>query len=183
MKWQRPYYRHELSLPEAPILTERLCLRAIREDDFQAIWQMDSDPEVMKYIRPILVDKAAFMDEMKADFAKGQRFKFFRIIADKSTDKAMGWLILRPTEDGKWVELGYRLLKIHWGKGYAPEGSKALINLGFDKLELDEIMLVLRSENKKSSNVAERLGFIYQGIRKFYDLDLSFYLLKRPQRR
>ena len=181
MKWEKPYSRLTLSLPLEPILTENLSLRQMREDDFEAIWNMDSDPDVMRYIRDPQTDKEAFIAELRQDLKKGERFKFYRMMADKTTDKAIGWLILRPTEDGRWIEIGYRLLKSHWGKGLAPEGSRALIELGFGTLGLSEIMLVLRPENKSSSIVAEKLGFIYQGIRKFYDLDLSFYLLKNKK--
>ena len=179
MKWTKPYSRKMLSLPTEPILTERLLLRTMREDDIPSLWLMDSDPDVMKYIPTPILDKQTYLADMKKDFHEAERFKFFLIIADKKTDEAIGWLLFRPTEDGKWVELGYRLLKKQWGKGYVPEAARAIIRIGFNDLGLTEVMLVLIKENKKSQKVAEKLGFTYQGIRKFYNMDLAFYLLKK----
>ena len=179
MIWQRPYSRENLSLPDEPILSERLSLREVREDDLPSLWLLDSDPEVMKYIRPPSTDKEAFMAEHKKDLEAGERFKFFRLITLKKTDKPIGWLLLRPTEDQKWVEVGYRVLKNHWGKGYAPEACRTIIDLAFSKWGLKEVIAVLMKDNEKSAKTAEKIGLTYQGQRQeFYDMDLAFYLLE-----
>lgn len=178
MKWNMPYSRDRLTLPKQPILSERLALRGMRESDLPILWLMDSDPEVMRYIHEPRSDQKAFYGEMLEDLRAGIRFKFFRIIADINTDEAIGWLLFRPTENEKWVELGYRLPKHHWGKGYVPEASKAIIKTAVNDWGLDKIMAVLIKENIKSAKVAEKLGFEYQGqTREYYDMDLAFYVL------
>ncbi len=59
------------------------------------------------------------------------------------------------------VDLGYRLKKEYWGMGYATEASKAIIDHGFNVLNLDLIIAIALPENKASIRIMEKVGMIY----------------------
>jgi RimJ/RimL family protein N-acetyltransferase len=79
-----------------------------------------------------------------------------RVIA---SSEFIGWFHLRPNPlfDNR-IELGYRLKRSFWGKGFATEGARALIAYGFDQLGLDSIMAQTLQRNLASRRVMEKLG-------------------------
>lgn len=180
MDWSPPYSRERLSLPDEAIYSERLILRKLQVGDIEALWEMDSDPDVMEFMPMIYSDKTAHREEMLKEIGYGDKFKFFRFIALKETNEPVGWFLFRPTENQKWVEVGYRLLKKQWGNGYATEACRTFIQLGFEKWGVKEIMAILSKENKNSARVAEKLGLTYRGqTQDYHDMDLAFYLLEK----
>ena len=56
------------------------------------------------------------------------------------------------------VEIGWRLARAHWGKGYATEGARAALDFGFEKLGLEEILSFTTTTNLRSRRVMERIG-------------------------
>ena len=72
----------------------------------------------------------------------------------------MGWFHFRPTAaaDANEVELGYRLLKSVWGKGYATEGSRALIDKGFTELGVQRVVAFTMVVHVASRRVMEKAG-------------------------
>ena len=60
--------------------------------------------------------------------------------------------------DASDIELGYRLRKASWGKGYATEGSKALILKGFSELGTQRVVAVALAANVASVRVMEKVG-------------------------
>jgi RimJ/RimL family protein N-acetyltransferase len=119
--------------------TERLVLRRFTEGDLDNLVDLDSDPDVMRFING---GRAAAREEIETDilpaFLDYRRFDGFGFWAaiEKSTGEFLGWLHLRPPEGGALdePELGYRLRKSSWGKGYATEASRALIRKAFTEL-------------------------------------------------
>lgn len=179
MNWEPPYSREKLSLPDEPILSERLVLRKLCVGDIDTLWLMDSDPDVMEFMPKIYTDKAAHREEMLKDLNEGEKFKFFRFIDLKENNDPVGWFLFRPTENQKWVEIGYRLLISQWGKGYATEACRAFISLGFEKWGVKDVMAILSAENRNSARVVEKLGLTYRGqTQDYHDMDLAFYLLE-----
>src|SRR5437588_695520 len=109
-------------------------------DDVDNVVALDSDPEVMRYISGGLPTPR---EEIETDFLPAwlsyyERFAGYGFWAahEKSSSEFLGWFHFRPPpgHEPEDVELGYRLRKSAWGKGYATEGSRALIAKGFNEL-------------------------------------------------
>jgi RimJ/RimL family protein N-acetyltransferase len=120
--------------------TERLVLRRFTEADVDNLFDLDSDPEVMRFLtggkptpRDVIGNET--LPRFLRYYERLEGFGFWAAI-EKSTGEFLGWFEFRPQEGGGpgEVELGYRLKKSAWGRGYATEGSRALIRKGFTEL-------------------------------------------------
>ena len=144
--------------------TERLLLRRFTHDDVDNLYNLDGDPEVMRYItggastpREEIerVDLPAFMSY----YDRFDGYGFWAAI-DKSTNQFLGWFHLRPQEGDSvdQPELGYRLRREVWGMGYATEGARALIRKGFTDLGADRVVATAFRNNLASRRVMEKSG-------------------------
>ena len=144
--------------------TERLLLRRFTHDDVDNLYQLDSDPEVMRYVtggattpREVVerVDLPAFMSY----YDRVDGYGFWAAI-DKTTDRFLGWFHLRPQEGDPLdqPELGYRLRREAWGMGYATEGARALIRKGFTDLGAQRVVALAFRDNLASRRVMEKSG-------------------------
>src|SRR5206468_7082526 len=79
---------------------------------------------------------------------------------EKSTGEFLGWFHFRPPEGAgpDEVELGYRLRKSAWGKGFGTEGSRALIRKGFTELGVRRVVASTYQDNIGSRRVMEKAG-------------------------
>jgi RimJ/RimL family protein N-acetyltransferase len=152
--------------------TDRLILRRFTEDDVDLLIELDSDPEVMKYItggRPTPREEIEG-DVLPAFLSYYDRFAGYGFWAavEKSTGTFLGWFHLRPPKGGAAdePELGYRLRRSAWSKGYATEGSLALIRKAFDELGARRVFASTMVVNTASRRVMEKAGLRY--VRTFH---------------
>jgi RimJ/RimL family protein N-acetyltransferase len=144
--------------------TDRLVLRQFTAADLDNLVELDSDPDVMRYItggRP--TPREQVRDEVLPAFlAYYERFAGYGFWAavDKATGQFLGWFHLRPPEGANpdEPELGYRLLRSAWGKGYATEGSRALIRKAFTELGARRVYAETMAVNRGSWRVMEKVG-------------------------
>jgi RimJ/RimL family protein N-acetyltransferase len=149
--------------------TDRLVLRELTPDDADDIVELDSDPAVMLYInggRP--TPRAEIEDEILpfwlAFYDHDHGYGFWAAV-EKSTGEFLGWFHYRPqTTDA--VELGYRLRRSAWGKGYATEGCRALIHKGFTDLGVERVYAETMVVNTASRRVMEKAGLRH--VRTFH---------------
>jgi RimJ/RimL family protein N-acetyltransferase len=152
--------------------TERLLLSRFTESDVANLRDLDGDPEVMRFVnggRPVPRD--VIRDETLPRFLRAyERFEGFGVWAtiERSTGEFVGWFEFYPRKDGspEEVELGYRLRKFAWGKGYATEGSRALIRKGFTELGVQRVVAETMAVNAASRRVMEKSGLTY--VRTFH---------------
>ena len=120
--------------------TQRLVLRRFSMADADNLVNLDADPDVMRFVTGgIPTSREEIQNEfLPAFLAYYQRYEGFGFWAaiEKATGEFLGWFHFRPRADAApgEVELGYRLRKSAWGKGYATEGSRALIRKGFTRV-------------------------------------------------
>ena len=152
--------------------TERLLLRRFTEDDVESLVELDGDPDVMRYItggRPTPRDEIA-NDVLPAYLDYYERYAGYGFWAaiEKSSGRFVGWFHFRPEDASKpdEVELGYRLRKSVWSKGYATEGSRALIEKGFAELGVERVFATTMVVNVASRRVMEKAGLRY--VRTFH---------------
>jgi len=144
--------------------TERLLLRTFTLDDVDNLVELNSDPDVMHYLtggRLIPRDEieSTELPRFIAYYQDGLRYGFWAVI-EKSTGDFLGWLHFRPREGTSpdQPELGYRLRKSAWGKGYATEGSRALIHKGFTEQGVQRVTAETMVVNTRSRRVMEKCG-------------------------
>ena len=144
------------------ILTERLLLRRWRDEDSEPFFQMCQDAEAMRYLLPI-ADRAAsdaFIDRLESHFDTNG----FGMCAVERRDTGefigiVGLQIPRVAITPEpCIEAGWRLCRSAWGQGYAREGASAIMDAGFTRLGVNEIVAVTAVENERSWRVMERLG-------------------------
>lgn len=144
--------------------TPRLALRQFTEDDVDNLFDLNSDPEVMRYLtggRP--TPREEIRDQiMPFHLAIYDRLDRLGTWAAQSTatGEFLGWFHLRPGPgtDITNTELGYRLRRSAWRKGYATEGSRALIRTGFTDLGVERIFGHTMTVNTASRRVMEKCG-------------------------
>ncbi len=144
--------------------TERLVLRPFTAADADNLFELDSDPAVMRFINgghPTPRSESE-NEDLTWFIEYGQRFPGygFWAVIERSTGSFLGWFLFRPPEDGRpdEPELGYRLRRPAWGKGYATEGSLALIEMGFTKLNVRRVVAFALVDNHASQRVMEKAG-------------------------
>ena len=144
--------------------TERLWLRQFDRHDSGLLVELDSDPRVMRYITggaPTPRDEVE--DEILPAFlgfyGEFPGYGFWAAI-EKLTGDFLGWFHLRPSPGDPLdqPELGYRLRCQAWGKGYATEGSRALIAKGFTEFEVQRVVASTLAVNTASRRVMEKSG-------------------------
>jgi RimJ/RimL family protein N-acetyltransferase len=143
--------------------TERLVLRRFTPDDLELLVELDSDPEVKRYIdggapvdRKDLVETLAWW--LRYD-ERDDGYGFWAAV-EKSSGEFVGWFHLRPGEGAgpHEPELGYRLRRDGWGRGYATEGSRALIDKAFADLGAERVHASTMVVNTASRRVMEKAG-------------------------
>ena len=152
--------------------TERLTLRRLTEADADDLFELDGDPEVMRFLtggKP--TSRGVILDETLPRFLRCyERFAGLGYWAavERATGGFLGWFALHPREGGNAdeVELGYRLRRSAWGKGYAAEGSRALIRKGFAELGVRRVVAETMAVNKASRRVMEKAGLTH--VRTFH---------------
>ncbi len=150
--------------PAVYLETERLVLRRLTEDDAKRLFELDSDPEVMRYLnngrthtRNEIVEKVLphYLDQSAR---YGDEYGFWAAI-EKATGAFVGWFHFRPYRaEPEAIELGYRLMRSAWSKGFATEGSRALLREGFTELGVDKVVADTLVGNVRSRRVMEALG-------------------------
>ncbi|ASR38193.1 GNAT family acetyltransferase [Prauserella marina] len=144
--------------------TGRLILRAFTAADVDHLLALDNDPEVTRFInggRPTSREaiETRTLPRLLHDYpCWGTRG--YWAAQEKITGTFLGWFEFRPLEerDPAVVELGYRLNQAAWGRGYATEGSLALIHKGFTDLDVERVTANTMAVNARSRRVMEKSG-------------------------
>jgi RimJ/RimL family protein N-acetyltransferase len=153
--------------------TERLVLRRFTPDDVDLVTALDADPAVMRYInggRPTPRDEVRddYLPFWLAYYERGDRYGFWAAI-ERATGEFLGWFHLRPRREDSddEPELGYRLVASTWGRGFATEGSRALVRKAFEELGARRVYATTMVVNEASWRVMEKAGL--RRIRVFHE--------------
>lgn len=167
--------------------TERLILRPLDDTDFDFVSGLYGDPVVMEYIHEPF-SKEEIRSAWSHIIARGAWGKIGGwCLLEKETGNRIGDVVLmplsidqpypawdkviwdeKPTDD---VEIGYELTPSAWGKGYATEACKRLLQHAFEDLDLEEVCAVTDPEHKASQHVLIKAGLKHEGTRRAYASD------------
>lgn len=142
------------------IRTERLVLRAWRDEDREPFARLNADPAVMEFF-PSTLDRS--QSDAFVDRASGQLIeRGWGLWAVESADGFIGFTGLSvPRFEAAFtpcVETGWRLARFAWGRGFATEAARAVTAHAFDELGLEELVSFTTVGNVRSRAVMERLG-------------------------
>jgi len=142
------------------IQTERLLLRRWRTSDRAPFARLNADPAVTEHLLgPMSPDASdAFVDRIEAHW--DQRGLGLWAVEVPAVAPFVGYVGLWPADIVRpgAVEVGWRLVRAHWGHGYATEAARAALRFGFERLGLAEIVSFTVPQNVRSRRVMERIG-------------------------
>lgn len=166
----------------AEISTERLIMRSWRESDLAPWAAMNADPEVRRYVGPLLTPGQAeawvlnFQDDLDR---RGFGFWALEVRASGDFIGFTGLDIVEEEMPVTGVEIGWRLARSAWGHGYATEAARAALEYGFGILTLPEIVAITMAANLRSQAVMERIGMTRDPAEDFDDPDVAQPSLRR----
>ena len=161
--------------------TARIRFRKFTEHDFELLYLLDSNVEVMRFIRngtprtPQEVQEK--LAEILAYYQKNEGLGVFAAF-EKDSDQFMGWFCLKHLDKSKDIEIGYRILPQFWNKGFGSEGAKAMLDYGFEQ-GLQKICAVAHPENIASQAVMKRLGMEYIQNAVFYGAEVVYFATQK----
>lgn len=162
------------------ITTERLRVRPATMADVDFWVRLHADPEVHRFVGAYTQERA----EVR-----------LRGIEDSWAARGYGLCVVESLESGEplgrsglnwWdefgeTEVGWTFAREHWGKGYATEAARAVLDWGFRDLELERITAMIHAGNDASIAVAERLGFTPRREDTVLGNPCTVWALDRPQ--
>lgn len=149
--------------------TERLYLREFSSLDAVHFYNLNNDPDVLKYTGNEPFKSLLEAQEFIVNYSDYTINGYGRwAVCLKETDEFLGWCGLKKDENSGEVDLGFRFYKRNWGKGYATESGLACINYGFHHLLLNKIIGRAYIDNLASICVLKKCKFNF--VKKFkYD--------------
>jgi ribosomal-protein-alanine N-acetyltransferase len=163
------------------IETPRLLLRELLPTDAQDLFRLDSDPKVHEYLgkQPVknmeqIHAVIQMVRKQYADFGIGRWAAI-----EKSSGAFIGWAGLKwitetTNQHQHFYDVGYRLMPLYWGKGYATEAAKAAIQYGFQHLAAPAIYGMAHVDNKASRCVLEKCGLKWINTFEMEDMQIDW---------
>ena len=164
------------------LATARLALREFRAADVEALFRLNSDPRVMRYI-----GDGSTQSRAATENAVMRSMKYYANYPglgvwpaeEKESGAFIGWFCLKYVPQTVEIEVGYRLAPEAWGRGYASEGARAIVRYGFDELGLDRIIGLTHRDNAASQRVLQKAGLTDVGWGRYYGRKLRLFAAGR----
>lgn len=155
------------------LTTDRLRLRTVTPADAEDLLALHTDAEVMRF----LGDPAPATQQLIENTTVPHMSRHYPCLGgpayfaaeERDSGRFVGWFELRPVDedDAPVVELGYRLNKAAWGRGYATEGARALVHRAFAELGVEQVFAETMTVNTPSRRVMEKTGLRH--VRTFHE--------------
>jgi len=182
---------------ELELITERLRLTPLVDDDFDLAVEMYTDPEVVKNVCDPMTE-AELREEMPDSIKRGANGGIgIWCISDRKTAEKLGdtYLLPMPIDEDDTdfslvvmgqmpdadIEVGYFLKRSAWGRGYATEVCRRMLEFAFQELPLNEVVASVEEENVVSRKVLEKAGLLDRGRTRSYGKDSPIYRITRDE--
>jgi RimJ/RimL family protein N-acetyltransferase len=141
--------------------TERLMIRNFIPDDWKDLHEYLSIQDVLKYEPEDASDK----EDCKKKALERSQGNIFWAVCLKENAKMIGHVCIFPTEPSEFLtwEIGYIFNPKYYGKGYATEACRTILQYGFEELGAHRIIAMCNPENTKSWRLLERLSMRREG--------------------
>ena len=168
--------------------TDRFLLREMLPSDIDGMFELDSDPEVHKYLgnnpvsnRAQIVDTINFVRQQYMDYGIGRW-----AIIDKKTNEFMGWSGLKfvtelTNKHQNYYDLGYRLIRKYWRQGIATETAMIALDYAFNVLNVEAVYAAASIENIGSNKILQRIGLNFIETFFYKDIECNWYKLNKQE--
>lgn len=151
-----------------PLRGERVTLDLLRPDDLDALYAMQSDPDVCRYLLYEARTRAEVAEALEQDAAATRLEKpgdYLQPAIRGADGRFVGtmYLHLHSVDPDRTAEIGWILLPTAQGRGYASESARLLLDLAFNELGLHRVYAELDPRNGASVALCERLGMRHEG--------------------
>ena len=149
-------------LKNVPALTARLRLRGWRDEDLAEFAALNADPQVMEHLPSVLsrAESDALAARIRAELAE-RGFGLWALEVSGAAPFVGFTGLAVPRFRAHFtpcVEIGWRIAREHWGRGYATEAARAALAFGFERVGLDQVVSFTAAGNAPSRRVMEKLG-------------------------
>ncbi len=182
---------------ELDLFTERLRLTPFSDDDLDLALEMWTDPEVVKYICDVMTEEEIRQDMSNVTKRGGNGGIGIWCIVDRRSGEKLGDTYLLPMpidqDDTDFslvvmgqmpdaeIEIGFFLKRSAWGRGYATEVCKRLLQFAFQEVSLNEVVASVDEDNVASKKVLEKSGLLDRGRMRCYGKDSPIYRITRDE--
>jgi [ribosomal protein S5]-alanine N-acetyltransferase len=168
-----------------PIETERLVVRPLEERDAVELHELYSDAQAMQYLVdrvPSTLDESREWVRAKIDLHERDGLSLWAVV-ERDTESVVGDAGLQWEEiDGeRELDLGVRVVRRCWGRGYATEVSRALIDAAFADVRVPRLTAQTDTRNAAARRVLESLGMRYEREIDWQGRAMALYLLDAPR--
>jgi RimJ/RimL family protein N-acetyltransferase len=165
--------------------TNRLILKAPAQKDLHDILDLRQDSKVMQFVgrgRVETIDEVEQFLQIAIAYQTKYGFGFCSVFEKESGEFVgqAGLFHLGFDETQQDFEIAYRLKQKFWGKGYATELAKGLINWGFTHLTVEKLVALAWPGNVRSQHVLEKAGLTNKGLIHFRDREVLYYEIYKP---
>jgi len=162
--------------------TPRLILRQFTEADAALLVQLNSNPEVLKYLHePLLEKEEQALHIIKTVILPQYKNNLGRwAIHLKTSNEFIGWCGLKYLADQDEIDLGYRLMQNFWGRGFAFEAAKHSLDYGFNQLHLKTVIGRAHIENTASLKILEKIGMHFIKEEVVDNCPVKTYVANKP---
>ncbi|HBY87661.1 MAG TPA: N-acetyltransferase [Colwellia sp.] len=148
--------------------SERLKFRLMDSEDAHALWELDQDPAVMKFLnggKPTSIDQInnVFIPRMNKYRNSELGWGIWQV-SNKVTDEYLGWVLIRPmsffteSPNTRDLEVGWRFFQTTWGKGYATEAAIAIRDAVVANTDVTHVSALAVADNLASIGVMKKMG-------------------------
>ena len=146
--------------------TKRLILRHLAPDDLDSLFALYNDPEVRRYFPEGILTYQETKEELEWFLNGHPEHPELGLWATihKETDQFIGRCGLLPwtIDERSEVEVAYMLAKEYWGQGLGTEAAQAILEYGFEQLQLSRLICLIDRENLASVKVATKIGMAFE---------------------
>src|SRR4030095_11166589 len=161
--------------------TARLIVRHYEVNDKENFFLLNGNEDIMRYIRPAKTraESDQFFSETLAGYMQTPSLGRWAVNEKTSGNFVGSFAIIPIPEKTALVQLGYALLKDHWGKGFATELTAAGLKHAFTKMKLTEIYGLTQKDNTDSQKVLLKAGFKQTAEKTENEKTICWFLYKK----
>ena len=167
--------------------TERLILRELVPTDDLGMFELDSNPEVHRFVgkKPVKhIDESRLMIEnIRNQYVENGIGRWAVLL--KETNEFIGWSGIKLIKESinnhqNFYEIGYRFIQKHWGKGYATEAGLAFVDFAFNEMKIPDLYAYADCDNADSRRILEKIGMHFVNSFEYQGEEEVWYSMKNP---
>lgn len=163
-------------------LTDRLRLRELNEGDALFAFELNADPEVIRYTGDDPFESIEDAGEFLKNYQSYIKYGFGRWgVEIRETGELIGWCGLKYTPELDEFDVGFRFFKQFWNQGFATESAMKCLEIGFQEFAMERIVGRAMTENLGSIRVLQKIGLSFVSDYKFDEEEGVLYAINQDE--